>query len=287
VLDPTPPRTAIRTAAGRARLSRLDPETAASRREADDAAIRQALDERGASGLALGELTSRLGLAPAAAREAWQRVVDAGHASPAGDRLVGARVIEDLGGRLLELLAGHHRDEPQSDGLPREEARERVFAKAPAAVFEFVLKALDGSGQVTGRDRLALTTHRVAYSADEQRALAAVETAYRDGGLTPPDPAGLAAAAGLSPAQVDQALRVLVRQKTLLKIENLVFHTLALAQLRHDLAALKAVAGPGATVDVASFKQRYGLSRKYAIPLLEYLDRERVTRRVGERRVLL
>ena len=53
------------------------------------------------------------------------------------------------------------------------------------------------------------------------------------------------------------------------------------------MAALKASAGAGARIDVATFKERFGVTRKYAIPLLEYLDRERVTRRVGESRVVL
>jgi selenocysteine-specific elongation factor len=56
--------------------------------------------------------------------------------------------------------------------------------------------------------------------------------------------------------------------------------------LKQDLAALKRGAAP-AKVDVGSFKEKYGISRKYAIPLLEYLDRERVTRRVGDSRVVL
>ena len=59
----------------------------------------------------------------------------------------------------------------------------------------------------------------------------------------------------------------------------------ALAALRADIVALKQTPDP--RVDVATFKQRYGLTRKHAIPLLEYLDRERVTRRVGESRVVL
>jgi selenocysteine-specific elongation factor len=45
--------------------------------------------------------------------------------------------------------------------------------------------------------------------------------------------------------------------------------------------------GTAAKVDVAAFKERYGVSRKYAIPLLEWLDRERVTRRTGDARVVL
>jgi selenocysteine-specific elongation factor len=58
--------------------------------------------------------------------------------------------------------------------------------------------------------------------------------------------------------------------------------------LKEEVSALKAGAPGGrATVDVAAFKDRYGISRKYAIPLLEYLDRERVTRRTGDVRLVL
>jgi selenocysteine-specific elongation factor len=66
----------------------------------------------------------------------------------------------------------------------------------------------------------------------------------------------------------------------------LLLHAAALAELKSDVKALKDVAQP-ARVDVASFKERYGISRKFAIPLLEYLDRERVTRRMGDARVVL
>jgi selenocysteine-specific elongation factor len=80
--------------------------------------------------------------------------------------------------------------------------------------------------------------------------------------------------------------KLMVRQKTLVKVDTLVFHGDALERLKHDVRGMKAEAG-APTVDVARFKERYGISRKYAIPLLEWLDRERVTRRVGDARVVL
>jgi len=82
---------------------------------------------------------------------------------------------------------------------------------------------------------------------------------------------------------------LLLRDKVLLKIsEELVFHQSAIAQLRQQITALKAKAAPGeAKIDVGKFKELTGVSRKYAIPLLEYLDRERVTKRVGDERVIL
>ena len=84
-------------------------------------------------------------------------------------------------------------------------------------------------------------------------------------------------------------LKLLQRQKVLARVDALLFHDQALKQLKADVAALKASAGAGAAarIDVATFKERFGVTRKFAIPLLEYLDRERVTRRVGEARVVL
>ena len=80
--------------------------------------------------------------------------------------------------------------------------------------------------------------------------------------------------------------KLLLRQKTLVKLDTLLFHAEALERLKQDVRALKGQGSP-AKVDVAGFKERYGISRKYAIPLLEWLDRERVTRRVGDARVVL
>ena len=97
----------------------------------------------------------------------------------------------------------------------------------------------------------------------------------------------LHATAGLAPAVVERVTKLLVRQKTLVRIDTLLFHTDALSRLRGEVKALKVSEGSEARVDVAAFKLRYGITRKYAIPLLEYLDRERVTRRVGDARIVL
>ena len=81
---------------------------------------------------------------------------------------------------------------------------------------------------------------------------------------------------------------LLTREKLLARVDTLIFHAEALRKLKEDVAAMKAGgAGGRVTVDVATFKERYGVTRKFAIPLLEYLDRERVTRREGDLRVIL
>jgi selenocysteine-specific elongation factor len=85
--------------------------------------------------------------------------------------------------------------------------------------------------------------------------------------------------------RAQKIVTLLLRDKVLVKIaDNLVFHQRALQDLRQRIA-LEKTKSP--RMDVARFKDLTGVSRKYAIPLLEYLDRERVTRRVGDERVIL
>jgi len=288
ILDPKPPRTAIRTAAAIERLARLDFDPGAADRAAADArAIAAMLDEAGAAGLSIAAVTSRAGVAPAAAAPRVDALVAAGQAIRAADTIVAAGVFSRLKEAIVAALGAHHRAEPMSEGVPREALREQLFAHGAPVVFDLALADLAASGAVAARDRVALATHRLALTPEEERARAAIERAYRDGGLKPPDAAAIAAASGVAPAVADRILKLLQRQKVLVKVDALLFHDEALSRLKADVSALKSAAGAGAKIDVATFKERFGVTRKFAIPLLEYLDRERVTRRMGETRVVL
>jgi selenocysteine-specific elongation factor len=278
VLDPQPPRGPIRTAAAHARFDRLA--------GGEEAAVRHFVEERAAAGLPRADLVARAGLGPARATAAAAVLERAGEAVACAGALVSVSAVRALEERVLALLGAHHAAQPASEGVPREEARERLFARAHPALFDLVVERLVRAGRMVARERLALAGHRLAFSGEEQRALDVVERACREGGLKPPDPAAIGSTAGVAAPAVEQALRVLARQKVIVKVGTLWFHADALAGLRADIAALRAAGGTVA-IDVATFKQRYDMSRKYAIPLLEYLDRERVTRRVGETRVVV
>ena len=103
-----------------------------------------------------------------------------------------------------------------------------------------------------------------------------------------PDVATVAATCKAAAPVVERMTALLLREKVLVRLDTLVFHADTLARLKEEIAGLKAQAPAGrATVDVAAFKDRYGVSRKFAIPLLEFLDRERVTRRTGDVRLVL
>jgi selenocysteine-specific elongation factor len=89
----------------------------------------------------------------------------------------------------------------------------------------------------------------------------------------------------LDRARAQKIVTLLLREKILVKLsDDLVFHREALADLRRRVAEYKT---KSPKMDVAAFKELAGVSRKYAIPLLEWLDRERVTRRVGDEREIL
>jgi selenocysteine-specific elongation factor len=214
------------------------------------------------------------------------RLVTAGHAVRAGHVLVAPLRVSALAKALMAALAEHHKKNPLVEGMPREEARERLFARAPQAVFDLVLSQLVAAKQVVARERLALSTHKLALSDEEARARDLIERAYRDSGLKPPDKQSIAAQAGVKSDVAERVTSLLVRQKVLARVDELVFHESALQNLKEEVRSLRD-GGQPATIDVGTFKDRFGITRKFAIPLLEYLDRERVTRRVGDKRQVI
>lgn len=286
VLDPLPPRNATRGAAQLERMKRLDVSGVdVHALEAQAAALTVALREAGLRGVFPPALQTRWAIAPSSARRVLSRLIERGEAVAVGEGVVSAGAVSHAEAVILALLERHHRDEPLSSGLPREEVRTRVFGTATPAVFEYVLAQLTKAGRIADGDRVAIASHRVALTGPDAEAMTRVVGQYLDAGLRPPDRAALESLAAVSSTAAERVIQLLVRQKVLVKVDVLYFHVECLEALKRDVRALKTT-GSG-LVDVATFKERYGITRKFAIPLLEYLDRERVTRRVGEKRVII
>jgi selenocysteine-specific elongation factor len=156
-----------------------------------------------------------------------------------------------------------------------------VLPDAPPFVFEGVLAA--ARDIVLEGDAVRLASHRVQLKQDEEAALAKIESLFAAAGLAVPATSEVLAKSGLDPARARTVLQMLLRSRKLIPVSaDLVYHASALAALREQLAARK-----GQRFSVPEFKDWTGVSRKYAIPLLEYLDRERVTRREGDQRVIV
>ncbi|MGD9906146.1 MAG: selenocysteine-specific translation elongation factor [Vicinamibacterales bacterium] len=288
VLDPDPPRLGLRAARALTRLEalHLGDDVPADLR----AAAARMLEDAGLAGGSVGSLVPRLGAPAAAVRSALAALADAGRLVVADDWAASRAALDAAGTAMLAAVAAFHRAQPLAAGVPREEARARWFATAAPALVERVFTELAAGGRIVVRDVIALAGHRLELSREEHEVLALLEDRFRAAGLTPPDaaPAALGVALGRPAAVVDRMLQLAFKQRRLVRLDTLVFHPEALAGLKSDLAARRgAAAGATVTVDVKTFKETYGISRKFAIPLLEYLDRERVTRRAGDVRIVL
>ena len=120
---------------------------------------------------------------------------------------------------------------------------------------------------------------------EEAESKKTIEAAFASAGLKVPALKDVLLGLKVDKARAQKIVTLLLRDKVLVKIsEELVFHRDVLQELRRQVATYKT---KSSKIDVAQFKALTGVTRKYAIPLLEYLDRERVTRRVGDERVIL
>ena len=280
VLDPWPRAVGVRTPRGLRRLEQL-----AHASDADLLAL--LVRDAELAGMTPASLVARTGLSPAAVAGHLATLGARGEVRVIADRAVASDALARSGERMLAAVTDFHVASPMSEGMPREALRVQVMPTAPTAVFDHLMVTLAASGTLLDRDRVARRDFKVAVPGGEE-GLRRIEDLFAAAGLTPPETTAVAASLGMPMPAVETALAYLVRQKRLVKVEPLVIHPGALEGLKADLAALKArSAGGRPTLDIAYVKEHYGLTRKYAIPLLEYLDRERVTRRMGEHRVLL
>jgi len=202
--------------------------------------------------------------------------------------------VEALSQRLLALLDRFHKSEPLAPGISKEdlrsrlasgEARTRTGAPSPA-LFNFILETLQRQGSVETQGEIVRRRGReVQLSQDEAQAKDEISRAFERAGLAVPSARQVVEGTRMERARAEKILQILLRERVLVRVaENLIFHASSLTTLRGLLAVRKAQSN---VLSVAAFKEITGLSRKYAIPLLEYLDRERVTRRQGDDRVIL
>jgi len=229
-------------------------------------------------GLSFAELVSRTGL--------QERDIEAAARSfillrQPQSWLIGRDWFEKTKQRVTSAVNAFHSANPLLTGIARQDLRGRELADAPPFVFDAILagaKDLAIEGEIV-RHR----SHKVVFKQDEEQARAAIERAFEQAGLAAPPVNEALAKSGVEAARARSLLQILIREKRLVRISaDLVFHHSALESLRGLLAGRKS-----ARFSVGVFKDWTGISRKYAIPLLEYLDREHITRREGDERLVL
>ncbi len=201
-----------------------------------------------------------------------------------GQHLLSSAAVGHLEAGLLKHVNRFHDENRLVAGIAKETLRERLGADPE--VFVGVLEGLVAAKKLMVNGELVQAPGRgVTMKSDESESKKMIEDAFAKAGLQVPALKDVLASVKLDRVRAQQVVTLLLRDRVLVKVsEDLVFHHSALQSLREKVLASKS-ASP--KIDVARFKELTGLTRKYAIPLLEWLDRERVTKRVGEERVIL
>lgn len=262
VLDPHLPQE--RRATLHAQLAKLD---------AADATARLQQWASGEFGTTAADLTARSGLSIHDFRLSGLIEV--------GDRLLTPEGVALLRNRMAATVAEFHQHRSLASGIPKEELRMRALPGLPPALLDFVLR--DHPDLITGGDIVRHRDFERKLNSAEDGASRAIEEAFRTAGLAAPATTEVLGRTGLDLKKATALLQGLLREGRLARISSeLVVHASAMESLRAIFASRQ-----GTRFGVAEFKAWTGVSRKFAIPLLEYCDRQRITRREGDSRLVL
>jgi len=253
-----------------------------------DARLAVVLEMAGPAGLGADALVGRTALSPRAVQAALDRLGARGQALLFDrDRRgwVSGTVAVELRERLLAALREFHAAQPLAAGVGREELRGRLPPVTDPRLFQRLVAQLAEKGELVLEGDLVRLHGHVAASGGKGGALKdRIAEVLREGALAPPRVVDLPALSGASPADVAAVLKLLAQDGTAVRVSpEIWFDGAAVAGLRARLVEhLRA----HKEIDTQAFKELVSATRKHVIPLAEYFDRERVTLRVGEKRVL-
>jgi selenocysteine-specific elongation factor len=235
---------------------------------------------RGTTGMIVGKLMAETGLTQEALHRLIEPLVRSNRLLRIPDDvLLTEEALASAAESLIRLL----KTETKSTGLSRSELKGR--SGLSWKIFDFLLEKLVRDQRLRLKDALVYAAgSEPQLPGADVKSLSAIATAYESAGLTAPSASEVATMLHLKDGEMRRLMTLLLRDKILVKMgtDGLYIHQRALETLRGRVRELR-----GQTLDVARFKQMTGLSRKYAIPLLEYLDHQRITRKDGDLRLVL
>jgi len=255
----------------------------------DRTEILAAMIDRSRTGITATEIAARTGWIDKEIHDAAQKLFTTSRAKNVADPLllVSAVLYEDTRKKILVRVEQFHRTNPLSPGITREDLRTGLGRLVRTETFRAVLAELAAAKKIDVQgENVRPPGAAIKLDTDESATKSQIESAFAEAGLTVPAVKEVLAKVPVDPKRADQILHLLLRDKVLLRITpELVFHRDALAHLKTRLATYKKEKGD--RISVSAFKDLTSVTRKYAIPLLEFLDHERITRRAGDERVIL
>lgn len=243
-------------------------------------------------GLTFADLQARAGWR----KEILQRAIDENVKKKsiveAENFLIADAPFENLKTKTLAEIENHHRREPLAKGILRETLREKIFAHLPPEIFRTVLKNLESEKKIAAeKDTIRAAAHNLQLSAEEKILRERLEKIYKTARLEVPKlEDALQESIEGTKSNRDAARKIFqlfLNSGEIIKVsEEFYFTKQATDEL---IIKVKSFADKTSDrlIDVAVFKEIAGVSRKYAIPLLEFFDRKRITQRAGDKRIVL
>jgi len=282
VLDPLARRPMLRDAGRAAFLETLE------RGSHDE--ILAAMTDRAVLGLGYEEIVARTGWMAREIQDTVGKLTKTSRVKLVSTEplmLVSGKLFEEVRKRITDKVERFQKENPLLPGISREDLRASLGKRVRSETFRAALeelvaqKKLDAPGELVKK-----AGSEIALLPEEAKAKEQIEAAFASASLAVPSVKEVLAKLAVESKRAEKLLQILLREKSLVRVSpELVFHRQALVQLKEQLAGYKKAKGDKITVPL--FKELTGITRKYAIPLLEYLDRERVTRRAGDERVIL
>lgn len=250
------------------------------------------LENAGETGLNFRALQERTGWIDSILQKNLQEVLQKKSVIEADVIYLSRTVFENLAAKTIQAIQSHHKAEPLSRGMLRETLREKVFAHLPVEIFRKTLQIITERGEILAeKDVVRAASYSQNLSANDKQILEKLQKIYETVKLEVPtlENALLEAISGTKSTK-DQARKVfqlLLDSGEILKVSNdFYFSNKVINELVEKLKN-HAVKTSDRLIDVPTFKDLAGISRKYAIPLLEYFDQIKITRRAGDKRLIL
>jgi selenocysteine-specific elongation factor len=255
-----------------------------SQKNGKEAALVARIARQGQDGLSLAAAVRETGLQASVLRPLIGVLAQQKQIVQAGEVFVSSQAFAHARERLLAGVNAFHKANPLVAGISKEELREKLGLQPPVMESVLAEAVREKKVEVAG-EQVRAAGRGVELKDEEAKAKDQIEKAFARAGLKVPLMKDVLAALPVDKARAQKLVTLLLRDRVLVKLaDELVFHQSALQELRRIVAQQKT---KSPKIDVGQFKDLLGVTRKYAIPLLEYLDRERVTRRVGDERVIL
>jgi selenocysteine-specific elongation factor len=281
VLDPAPPRRRRRSAEALELLCAVES-------GADQERIRLLVESSLLSGISVQEMVNRSGMSGKRIEAALAPLLSSGAVLQVVKEpriFLGRDAFASLKQRLSDELKEYLAENPMQEGIGKEELKSRIPKRSDSRFFGPVLASLEKDGlALSDREIVRLPGHKAGVRRDQAELHGMLEEALKKGWMEAPTVKELCELLGCSEKQLLDHANLLAREGKAAKIKPDVFYAPgAVAEIREKLVAHLKENGE---ITPPQFRDLTGLSRKFMIPLLEYFDQEKVTLRVGDKRVL-